>query len=106
MERLSDENFREKVEGSKGIMLVDFYADWCGACKGVPRVLEKIERKYPQVKIGMLDTVENKETSRIYWIMSLPTLVFFQDGVEVKRKMGVLEKEEIEEVLEKELKMY
>lgn len=99
MKNITDSDFKEKVEDGTGIMIVDFYADWCGACKEMSKVLEQIEQKYPQVKIYMLDTVENKKTAREYWIMSLPTIVFFQNGTEVKRRMGVLEKEEIETVL-------
>lgn len=104
MEYFSDENFKNKVEDSQGIILVDFYADWCRACKEMSEILEQIEKKYPQIKVGMLNTVEDKQTVKKYEIISLPTLIFFKNGMEQKRKMGVLEKEEIEKTLLEVLK--
>lgn len=100
MECFTDENFMEKVKDSKGIVIVDFYAEWCAPCKSMFCLLEKIDRKYPQIKTGVLDSKENSQAVREYEIMSLPTLIFFQNGVEVKRMMGVPEKEAVEEVLE------
>lgn len=101
MEQFSNANLKEKVENSHGIVLVVFYAGWCGACGKMLEILEQIEDRYPQISMGVLDTVINKQAVRKYHIISLPTLIFFRDGVEVKRMIGVKEKDDVEkEILE------
>lgn len=96
-----DGDFEEKV--SKGVTLVDFYADWCGPCKMLSPVLEALasELEEGDVKIGKLDIEHNQATSQKYHVTSVPTLILFKDGQEVDRLIGLHDKAKIQEHLKK-----
>ena len=81
---LKDENFNELINEK---VLVDFYADWCGPCKMLGPVLEEIN-EIPVVKVNV-DT--HGELARKYGVMSIPTLVLFENGKEIKRNVGFLD---------------
>jgi len=90
---LEKENFKELI---KEKTLVDFYANWCGPCKMIAPILEKVESNIKVVKVDV-DVFE--DLAREYGIMSIPTLVLFEDGKELKRNIGFLDKERIENFL-------
>jgi len=90
---LEKENFKELI---KERILVDFYANWCGPCKMIAPILEKVESNIKVVKVDV-DVFE--DLAREYGIMSIPTLVLFEDGKELKRNIGFLDKERIENFL-------
>ncbi len=92
---LEKENFKELVKNEKKV-LVDFYAEWCGPCKMLAPVLESVESK---VKVIKVNTDEFDELSREYGVMSIPTLVLLEDGKEVKRNIGFIDKESLENFL-------
>ncbi len=87
----NQENFDEVV--SKGTVLVDFFAVWCGPCKMLAPELEKVSSKITVVKV---DVDENLELSRRFGVMSVPTLVLFKDGKQVNMNIGYMPAEEIE----------
>ena len=91
---LEKENLSDLVK--EGIHLVDFYADWCGPCKMLGRVLEKLE----DVSIIKINTDTHQDIARDYGIMSIPTLVFFKDGQEVKKEIGFKDEEQLRNLLE------
>ena len=74
-----------------GVYLVDFYADWCGPCKMMGSVLEKME----DVNIVKVNTDMHQELAQTFGVMSIPTLIFFKDGQEVKKEVGFKDEEEI-----------
>lgn len=90
---LDKENFKELI---KEKVLVDFYADWCGPCKMMTKSLEKAESELQVVKVNV-DTFE--KIAREYGVMSIPTLILFENGEEVKRNVGFLDKDRLEEFL-------
>ena len=92
---LEKENFKDLVKNEKKV-LVDFYAEWCGPCKMLAPVLESVESK---VKVIKVNTDEFDELSREYGVMSIPTLVLLEDGKEVKRNIGFIDKESLENFL-------
>ena len=92
---LDKENFKELVKNEKKV-LVDFYAEWCGPCKMLAPVLESAESK---IKVIKVNTDEFDELSREYGVMSIPTLVLLEDGKEVKRNIGFIDKESLENFL-------
>lgn len=90
---LENENLNDLV--SSGVHIVDFYADWCGPCKMLGSVLEGLEN----VNIIKINTDTHPELSREFGVMSIPTIVFFKDGQEVRKEIGFKTKEEIERIL-------
>ena len=91
---LEKENLSDLVK--EGIHLVDFYADWCGPCKMLGSVLEKLE----DVSIIKINTDTHQDIARDYGIMSIPTLVFFKDGQEVKKEIGFKDEKQLRNLLE------
>ncbi|NIK11126.1 thioredoxin [Alkalibacillus sp. S2W] len=96
----TDQTFSE--ETSEGLVLVDFWAAWCGPCKMIAPVLEELDsEKNDEVKIVKLDVDENQETAQKYGVMSIPTLIMFKDGEQVDQAHGFQPKEALEELVEK-----
>jgi len=91
---LKNENLKELTE--KGIYLVDFYADWCGPCKMLSSILETME----DVNIIKVNTDIHQDLAIQYGIMSIPTVIFIKNGIEVKKIVGFISEEEIREILE------
>ena len=83
------EDFNEII---KGEVLVDFYADWCGPCKMMGTVLEEIDF----VDVLKVNVDEYPEIATKYGVMSIPTLIKFNDGKEVKKTIGYKTKDELE----------
>lgn len=98
--KATDQNFSE--ETSKGLVIADFWADWCGPCKMVAPVLEEIDSEMSdKVKIVKLDVDANQETAGNFGVMSIPTLIFFKDGEVVDKVVGYQPKESLVEVIDK-----
>ena len=96
----TDENFNEEVLSSNIPVLVDFYADWCGPCKMLAPVIEALAGELEgKVKIGKLNVDDASETAQKYGIMSIPTLLYFKNGEVVNKTVGVVSKNEIEQIL-------
>ena len=90
------ENFEDEVEKSNGIVLVDFYADWCGPCKMMSPIIDSIaEENLENVKVGKVNCDENGELAQKFGIMSIPTILIFKNGNLVKSFVGVTSKAEI-----------
>lgn len=88
---LTDANFTEEVTDFDGVVLVDYWAEWCNPCLMMAPVVEQVAKKYqdnPKVKVGKLNVDENEETAMHYRIMSLPTFKIFAKGEEVSEVIG------------------
>ena len=79
MEKVNKEQFNEIVENNQ-IVLVDFYADWCGPCKMLAPILNEVETMYPTVKIIKVNVDEETEIAEQFKVMSVPTVVLFYNG--------------------------
>ncbi|MFP3323686.1 thioredoxin [Planococcus sp. SIMBA_160] len=96
----TDQNFKQEV--SEGLVLVDFWAAWCGPCKMIAPVLEELDADMDdKVKIVKLDVDENQQTASEYGIMSIPTLLFMKNGETVDKVVGFRPKEALAELVEK-----
>jgi len=86
---VSDDSFAEDVLNSSTPVLVDFWATWCGPCKMVAPVLEEIaSEKAGRLTVAKLDVDSNPETARDFQVVSIPTMILFQNGEAVKRIVG------------------
>lgn len=99
--KLTDENFEEIVK--EGIILVDFWADWCGPCKMIAPSLEQISEEMSEVKIGKLNVDENARMTMKYGILSLPSLFILKDGEVVDKIIGGVPKNIIVNTLKKHI---
>ena len=98
--KLENANFEDEVLNDQGKVLVDFYADWCGPCKMMSPVIDGIAEKLNgSVKVGKINVDENQELAIKYQVMSIPTIMIFNNGIPVKTFIGVTEEQEILDAL-------
>ena len=99
---LNQQNFSSEVLNNKQPVLVDFYADWCGPCRMTSPIVEQIAQEYEgKVTVAKLDVDSNNQLAAQYRVMSIPTMIFFKDGKEVERMVGVRPKAEFARTLDK-----
>ncbi|MGG3469673.1 thioredoxin [Neobacillus pocheonensis] len=97
---VTDQNFT--TETGSGLVLVDFWAPWCGPCKMIAPVLEELDLDMgDKVKITKLDVDENPQTAANFGVMSIPTLLVFKDGEVVDKVVGFQPKDALAGVLQK-----
>jgi thioredoxin len=86
---VTDDDFEERVLGSQGVVLVDFWAEWCVPCHMVSPVVEEIGRdKGEALQVAKLNIDDNPDVTRRFGVMSIPTLMLFKDGEEIARVVG------------------
>ncbi len=86
---LTDATFDEEIAGSAEPVLVDFWAEWCGPCKMISPILDEIAEEHAgKLRIAKINVDDNPDISRRFEVMSIPTLILFQDGQPVKRLVG------------------
>ena len=92
---VNKDNFEEEVLKSDKKVLVDFWADWCGPCKMLSPVMDKLAEELEDVKVCKVNVDTEPTISIEYNIMSIPTLIVFENCVEVNRSVGLVSKEEV-----------
>ena len=94
---LTDGNIKEIINSGKPAV-VDFWAEWCGPCRMVGPIVEELaEEGYA---VGKVDVDQNMALAQQFRVVSIPTLILFKDGAEVKRFVGLTSKEELKSALE------
>lgn len=95
---LEKEDFNEIIK--KDLTVVDFFATWCGPCKMLSPIIEELSTKIDDVKFVKVDVDKHDEIARTYGIMSVPTIIFFRDGKEVRRHVGFTSEDKIKDIIE------
>ena len=99
VKKLNREEF-EKARKEEGLILLDFYADWCGPCRMVAPVLEEVSQLRKDVLVGKINVDAEEALAREFGIVSIPTLIVLKNGKIQKQVAGVRTREQILELLE------
>ncbi len=98
---VSDSNFEQTIKSNK-LVLVDFWANWCGPCRALAPTIAELANEYSgKVLIGKLDVDENPVTAEKFQVFSIPTMIVFKDGEEVDRLVGLCPRTRITDALSK-----
>lgn len=96
IEDLTESTFDELVSTAETPVLVDFWAEWCGPCKAIAPILEEIaDEQDGKLKIAKVDVDSNQQLALNHQVMSIPTLIVFQDGQPTKRLVGAKSKRDL-----------
>lgn len=94
--KVTDGNFDKEVINSDKKVIVDFWAEWCGPCRMVAPVVEDIAKEYSkEVKVAKLNVDENQSTASRYGIMSIPTMLVFENGKLQDKLVGYMPKDKL-----------
>ena len=96
---INKSNFETEVLNSEKKVLVDFSANWCGPCKMLKPIIEEVAENNDKVKIVSINIDEEEELSEKYNVLSIPCLILFANGQEIKRSVGLISKEDIETLI-------
>jgi len=101
---LTKENFKETVHG-KGIVLIDWWASWCGPCRAFAPIFEKVSERHPEAVFAKVDTEAQRELAAAFEIRSIPTLMVVRDGVLLFNQPGMLPEKVLEDLLDQVSKL-
>lgn len=93
------ENFNELISGND-FVIVDFWAPWCGPCKGFAPVYEELSEKYPDIVFAKINTEEEQQLAAEFQIRSIPTLMIFREQIILFSQPGALQGSQLEQVIE------
>lgn len=92
---INKDNFKDEVLNSQGVVLVDFYADWCGPCRMMSPIIEELAKELKETKFVKVNVDENPDLASEYQIFSIPTILIFKNGNIIHQFVGVVGKDTI-----------
>ena len=102
---VTDQNFAAEIQDRDGLVMVDFWATWCGPCRIVAPIVEQLADEYREqgLRVGKLDVDQNPEMASRFAVRSIPTILFFKDGELVDKVIGAVPKPHLEEKVQQHL---
>ena len=97
--KITNDNFQSEVMESEKVVLLDFYADWCGPCRMVGPTVEEIAAENPKIKVGKINVDENMDLAMRFKVASIPLLLVMKDGQVVNKALGAMPKADILKLL-------
>lgn len=101
VDKIYQEEFVEKVINSPNIVVVDFFADWCGPCKMLSPILEKLSTVNSAVEFYKINIDENPAISDEFEVQSIPNIVIFKNGQAVDRSIGFKSEQQLQEIIDR-----
>jgi thioredoxin 1 len=102
VKQYGDNDFSQEVETSSGVVVVDFWASWCGPCKMIAPIIEELSEEYSgKAEFGKVNVDDNPQLSSKYRVLSIPTLLVFNNGTVVETLVGFRPKQELKALIEK-----
>jgi thioredoxin 1 len=102
---VTDDSFGTEVEKQKGLVVVDFWATWCGPCHMVAPIMEQLAGEYAgKLKVTKMDVDQNQRTAMRFNVRSIPSILFFKDGAHVDTVVGALPKPTFDAKIQQHLK--
>ena len=98
---IKKENFEAEVLKSEKIVLLDFWASWCGPCRMVSPIVDEIAEEMPEIKVGKVNVDEEGELALRFQVMSIPSLFVFKNGEIIEQSVGAKPKNQIIDMIEK-----
>jgi thioredoxin 1 len=98
LENLTADNFNEKVMSSE-IVILDFWAPWCGPCKQFAPIFEKVAQENPDILFGKINTEEEQELATHFQIRSIPTVMVLREGIGLFQQPGLIPEEGLKEII-------
>ncbi len=97
---LNSNNFNEEITNTDKLVLIDFFATWCGPCKMLSPIISEIANEYSNnIKVCKVNVDENQDLALKYNVMSIPTLIFFKNGEIIKSSVGFHTKSELDDII-------
>ncbi len=93
---ITKDNFSAEVLQAQGLVLLDFWADWCGPCRMLSPIIDQVAAQHTELKVGRINVDEQPELAQQFNVMSIPTLVLFRDGKPVSQSVGLIPPEQLE----------
>lgn len=90
----------EIIKNSHKLAIIDFFADWCVPCQMLTPILSELDKKYPDIEIYKVNVDESPNATMTYGIHSVPTMLFFKNGEEVDRKIGMESVKKLSDIIE------
>lgn len=101
---LNDENFAEEVEQGSGLVLVDFWAEWCGPCRAMEPAINSVAADYQgKVAVGKLNVDDNPSITMRYMVRGIPTVMLFKGGEIVDQIVGIADKGVLKQMLDRHI---